>query len=57
MTDVIAMGDLEEADLTAVRLVASAERSSEHPLGQAIVEGAAEREIQLVEVDPISWTE
>ena len=47
LTDVIAMGDLKEADL--IRLVASAERSSEHPLGQAIVEGAAEREIQLVE--------
>ena len=47
LTDVIPMGDLGEADL--VRLVASAERSSEHPLGQAIVEGAAERGIQLVE--------
>ena len=47
MTDVIAMGDLKETDL--IRLVASAERSSEHPLGQAILEGAAEREIQLLE--------
>ena len=47
MTDVIAVGDLKEADL--IRLVASAERSSEHPLAQAIVEGAAERDIQLVE--------
>ena len=47
LTDVIAMGDLEETDL--IRLVASAERSSEHPLGQAIVEGAAERGIRLVE--------
>ena len=47
LTDVIVMGDVKEADL--IRLVASAERSSEHPLGQAIVEGAAEREIQLVE--------
>jgi len=49
LTDVVAMGDLEETDL--IRLVASAERSSEHPLGLAIVEGAAEREIQLVEPD------
>ena len=32
LTDVIAMGDLNEADL--IRLVASAERSSEHPLGR-----------------------
>ena len=47
LTDVIAVGDLKEADL--IRLVASAERSSEHPLAQAIVEGAAERDIQLVE--------
>ena len=47
LTDVIPMGDLSEADL--IRLVASAERSSEHPLGQAIVEGASERGIQLVE--------
>ena len=48
LTDVIALGDLEEADL--LRLVASAERSSEHPLGQTIVEGAAERGIQLEEL-------
>ncbi len=49
LTDVVPMVDLPEADL--IRLVASAERSSEHPLGQAIVEGAAERGIQLVETD------
>jgi P-type Cu+ transporter len=36
---------------TLLRLVASAERSSEHPLGQAIVEGAAERGIQLSQAD------
>ena len=47
LTDVIPMGNMDDA--TLLRLVASAERSSEHPLGQAIVEGAAEREIQLVE--------
>ena len=47
LTDVIVIGDLNEVDL--IRLVASAERSSEHPLGQAIVEGAAEREIELVD--------
>ena len=49
LTDVIAMGDVTEADL--IRLVASAERSSEHPFGQAILDGAAEREIQPVEPD------
>ena len=47
LTDVIPMGNMD--DTTLLRLVASAERSSEHPLGQAIVEGAAERGIQLVE--------
>ena len=47
LTDVISVGDMDDA--TLLRLVASGERSSEHPLGQAIVEGAAEREIQLVE--------
>ena len=47
LTDVIAMGDLKEADL--IRLVASAERSSEHPLGRAIVEGAVERGVRLAE--------
>ena len=41
------MGDLKESEL--IRLVASAERSSEHPLGQAIVEWAAERGVQLAE--------
>ncbi|MEE8369605.1 MAG: HAD-IC family P-type ATPase, partial [Dehalococcoidia bacterium] len=34
---------------TLLRLVASAERGSEHPLAQAIVKGAQERQIQLVE--------
>ena len=47
LTDVMPVGDLYEA--TLLYLVASAERSSEHPLGQAIVEGAAERGIQLAE--------
>jgi Cu+-exporting ATPase len=32
-----------------LRLVASAERGSEHPLGEAIVRAAKERELQLVE--------
>ena len=34
-----------------VRLAASLERSSEHPLAQAIVEGARDRGIELVEAD------
>jgi len=47
LTDVVAANGLEEAGL--LRLVASAERSSEHPLGAAIVEGAIERGIQLAD--------
>jgi Cu+-exporting ATPase len=47
LTDVVTVNGLDEAEL--LRLVASAERSSEHPLGQAIVEGAVERGIQLKE--------
>jgi len=41
LTDVVTIGSLSEDDL--LRLVASAERSSEHPLAQAIVRGAEER--------------
>ncbi|MCC6238086.1 MAG: heavy metal translocating P-type ATPase [Dehalococcoidia bacterium] len=47
LTDVIARGALEEHEL--LRLVASAERSSEHPLAQAIVRGAEERGVTLAE--------
>ncbi|WP_351231349.1 heavy metal translocating P-type ATPase [Streptomyces sp. NPDC002133] len=45
LTDVAPVNGFAEDDL--VRLVASAENSSEHPLGQAIVHGAAERRIRL----------
>ncbi|PHJ38355.1 ATPase P [Desulforamulus profundi] len=48
LTDVItATGEISEEEL--IRLVASAERSSEHPLGEAIVKGAKERNMDLVE--------
>jgi P-type Cu+ transporter len=47
LTDVAPVGSISEGDL--VRLVASAERSSEHPLGWAIVRGAEDRGIALVE--------
>jgi len=45
-------GHLEEPDLTereVVRLAASAERGSEHPIGQAIIEYADEQGIELTE--------
>jgi len=47
LTDVRPVDSLSEDEL--VGLVASAERSSEHPLGQAIVQGAQERGSSLLE--------
>jgi Cu+-exporting ATPase len=52
LTDVFAAGGIEETKLLG--LVASAERGSEHPLGQAIVNGAKEREIELFEPQDFS---
>lgn len=45
VTDIITTGIVEEAQL--LQLAASAEKGSEHPLGEAIVKGAEEREIQF----------
>ncbi len=47
LTDVIGRGAIGEDEL--LRLIASAERRSEHPLAQAIVEGAAARGVALAE--------
>jgi len=47
ITDVLTEGDIEEDEL--LRLAASAERSSEHPLASAVVAGARVREIVLSE--------
>jgi P-type Cu+ transporter len=47
LTDVVPLGDLPEDEL--LRLVASAERRSEHPLAQAIVRGVQARGISLSE--------
>lgn len=49
LTRVIATRDVEEAEL--LRLAASLERASEHPLAAAIVRGAEERGMTLVSVD------
>jgi P-type Cu+ transporter len=49
LTDVVALGTWQEHEL--LRLVASAERSSEHPLGEAIVRGATERGLELTDAD------
>jgi Cu+-exporting ATPase len=47
LTDVIVDGGLAEAEL--LRLAASVEKSSEHPLAQAIVDGARARQLELVD--------
>ena len=47
LTDVITVGSIDESEL--LRLVASVEQFSEHPLAQAIVVGAEHRGIDLVE--------
>ncbi|MDQ6718017.1 MAG: heavy metal translocating P-type ATPase, partial [Gemmatimonadota bacterium] len=47
VTDVIPAAGMDEPEL--LRLVASAERGSEHPLGEAIVRAAGERKLALSE--------
>ncbi len=47
LTDVIATNGLSEDEL--LRFVASTEKNSEHPLGEAIVRGAKERDLKLAE--------
>lgn len=48
VTDVLAVGDFDEDKL--LQLVASAEKASEHPLGEAIVESAKNKDLKLEEV-------
>ncbi|MBD0370847.1 MAG: heavy metal translocating P-type ATPase [Pyrinomonadaceae bacterium] len=48
LTDVLPAPGVEENEL--LRLVAATERRSEHPLGEAIVRGAEERDLKLAEV-------
>jgi Cu2+-exporting ATPase len=47
LTDIVPVSELSESDL--LRLAASAERGSEHPLSRAIVEGAETRHIPSTE--------
>jgi len=47
LTDVIALEPFSEEEL--LKITAGAERVSEHPLGQAIVKGARERDLELSE--------
>lgn len=48
LTDLLPLGDLNRPDL--LRLIASAEQHSEHPLAQAILEAAEEEELNLLPV-------
>jgi Cu+-exporting ATPase len=52
VTDVRVLNDLSEDDL--IRLAASTEKGSEHPLGEAIVRAAEERSLTLDEVEKFS---
>ena len=54
LTDVIPLGTLSEDEILA--LAASAERGSEHPLGEAIVHGARLRELTLADTDDFEAT-
>ncbi len=49
LTDIVSVGSFDEAALLA--LVASSETRSEHPLAEAIVTAARERDLALAEVD------
>jgi P-type Cu2+ transporter len=49
LTDVVSVGDAGEDEI--LRLVASAERGSEHPLARAILEGAEQRKIDPAEAN------
>jgi P-type Cu+ transporter len=49
LTDLVVGDGIDEVEL--LRLVASAERASEHPLGEAIVRGAKKRGLSLVEAE------
>ena len=49
VTDIITTGLVDETEL--LRLSASAEKGSEHPLGEAIVNEAKEKNVELLSVD------
>jgi len=48
LTDLVPAGGIDESEL--LRLAASAEQGSEHPLGEAIVNAARERKLALADV-------
>lgn len=48
VTDIISAGKYKEEDI--LRWAAAAEKPSEHPLGEAIIQGAEERNLSLAEI-------
>ncbi|MDP7555961.1 MAG: heavy metal translocating P-type ATPase, partial [Nitrospinota bacterium] len=48
VTDIVSAGKYKEEDI--LRLAASAEKPSEHPLGEAIIQGAHKRKLSLAEI-------
>ncbi|MGN6368965.1 MAG: heavy metal translocating P-type ATPase [Phycisphaerae bacterium] len=52
LTDVVCLGGMSETEL--LRLAASAERKSEHPLGAAVVDAAQSRQLSLEE--PVAFS-
>lgn len=49
LTDVVVIKGFQEAEV--LRAAAAAEKNSEHPLGEAIIRGAAERGVAVVEAE------
>ena len=49
LTEIVSLGRLPEAEM--LRIAASIEQNSEHPLGRAIVRGARDRSIDLLPVE------
>ncbi|QVK20459.1 copper-translocating P-type ATPase [Mycoplasmatota bacterium] len=49
LTDIITVDEFDETKL--LKIAASAEKSSEHPLGEAIVRGAANKNIDLYQIE------
>lgn len=49
LTDIIPVGEVEQDPLQLLQIVASAEKNSEHPLGEAIVRHAEAKNVELLE--------
>jgi Cu+-exporting ATPase len=51
VTDVVGNHDAQNSQFKILKLAASTEKNSEHPLGEAIVQGAESRGLVLVEAE------